>query len=158
MESQPDLQVDGREFLRRVFLSQRPLYVNLLDDLGSIDFCLIDGDALLLECLSSPLSDLRHGGQLLHIIYLVEDFLCSFKRCLNSRFSVVWFDNHKCLWQDAQQHFLLLARHVLQQHLAVTLQQSVHTFVSWQDAAWRQFVIEVCLFTSSLLPAGGDPA
>ena len=99
-----------RKFARRVrseiadrlqtdFVKQRPLYINLLDDLGSVDSFIIDGDALLLECVANPHNDLRHGGQPLHLIYLIENFIYSLKHCLNARFSFVFFDNHASIWE-----------------------------------------------------------
>ncbi len=58
----------------QAFSRQRPLYLNLLDDLGSLDFFAVDGDSLILDCLSSPITDLHHGGQMLQLCYLVENF------------------------------------------------------------------------------------
>ena len=125
------------------FVQQRPLYVNLLDDLGSNDFFVIDGDSLLLECLSSPRIDVRHGGQPLHLFYLVEDFLQSLQACLNSRFCFVFYQRHESFWQAQDQPFLLLVRHLLQEHLRSTLQQTVHDFPSWHGPEWKEFTQEV---------------
>lgn len=125
------------------FVKQRPLCVNLLDDLGSKDFFVIDGDSLLLECLSSPRIDVRHGGQPLHLFYLVEDFLHSLQACLNSRFCFAFYQHHESFWQAQDQSFLLLVRHLLQQHLRSTLQQTVHNFPSWQSPEWKEFIQEV---------------
>ena len=125
------------------FAKQRPLYINLLDDLGSNDFFVIDGDSLLLECLSSPRIDVRHGGQPLHLFYLVEHFLHSLKACLNSCFCFAFFQRHESFWQGQDQSFLLLARKLLVQHLRSNLQQAVHDFPSWQSPEWQDFVKEV---------------
>ena len=129
--------------LNKEYVKQRPLYVNLLDDLGSVDCFVIDGDSLLLECLSSPRVDMRHGGQPLHLFYLVEDFLHSLQACLNSRFCFAFFGHHESFWQGGDQSFLLLVRHVLQQHLRSTLQQTVHDFPSWHSPQWKEFIKEV---------------
>ena len=125
------------------FGKQRPLYVNLLDDLGSIDFFVIDGDSLLLECLSSPTLDLGHGGQPLHLFYLIEDFLQRLKACHNSQFCFAFFQEHESFWQGQNQSSPWVARHTLLQHLQSTLQQSVHVFPSWQSTTWQTFVREV---------------
>lgn len=141
--SDDDASQLNHSLLRAQYLKQRPLYVNLLDDLGSVDCFVIDGDGLLMECLASPQYDLRHGGQLLHLVYLFEDFICSLNACLNARFSFVFFERNECIWKGAQHTPILLARRVLQQHLQSTLQQTVQTFESWQDTAWAQFVAQV---------------
>ena len=145
------MEDEHKAYLRDSFVKQRVVYVNLLEDLGSTDVFLIDGDALLLDCLGNPSSNLRHGCQMLPLDYIVEDFLCSLTRCLNARFEFVWFQSHECIWQDPQQFHLLLARHVQQQHLAVTLQQTFHKFVSWQDSAWLDFLKQVCTLGCWLL-------
>ncbi len=129
--------------LKEDFVKQRPLYINLLDDLGSTDFFVIDGDALLFECLTSPSIDLSHGGQPLHLFYLVEDFLHSLKACLNARFCFTFFQHHEGIWQGQDESFLLLARHILQQHLKSSLHQTVYTFPSWHSKAWLDFVNKV---------------
>ncbi|KAL3133315.1 putative ATP-dependent RNA helicase ddx60 [Trebouxia sp. C0009 RCD-2024] len=65
---------------QQAFLKQRPLYVNLLDDLGSGDFFVIDGDSLLLDALASLCRDACHGMQMLQLSYLVESFLDSLQK------------------------------------------------------------------------------
>ena len=144
MRGQVVEDMEDEQNSRDLFLKQRLVYTNLLEDLGSTDFFLIDGDALLLECLGNPSGSLRYGCQMLALVYLVEDFLCSLTRCLNASFNFVWFQSHECIWQDSQQSHLLLARHVLQQHLAVILQHTFHKFESWQDSAWLDFLQQVC--------------
>ena len=134
---------DALNRLNTDFGKQRPLYVNLLDDLGSIDFFVIDGDSLLLECLSSTMLDLGHGGQPLHLFYLIEDFLQRLKACHNSQFCFAFFKEHESFWQGQHQSFPWVARHTLMQHLQSTLQQTVHDFPSWQSTTWKTFVREV---------------
>lgn len=118
------------------------MYNNLLDDLGAIDVFVIDGDSLLLECLSSPRVDLWHGGQPLHLFYLIEDFLQKLKACHNSHFCFAFFKERESFWQGINQSFPLVARHTLEQHLQSTLQQTVHVFPSWQSTIWQDFVKE----------------
>jgi len=128
----------------QAFSRQRPLYLNLLDDLGSLDFFAVDGDSLILDCLSTPITDLHHGGQMLQLCYLVENFVNSLQNCLNARFCLVFFQEHKRLWYRQQNSFLLLARAILQQHLQKVLKLTVHTeFISWTSLDWLQFVQQV---------------
>lgn len=125
------------------FVKQRPLYINLLDDLGSTDFFVVDGDCLLLECLASPSVDLSHGGQMLHLIYMIEEFLHNLQGCLNARFCFVFFEEHAHIWQAQEDGFLSLARHTMQQHLRLTLQLRVLTCPSWDSQGWTDFVKRV---------------
>ena len=128
--------------LQRTFLSQRPFYVNLLDDLGAGDFFVIDGDALLLDSLSSVFRDARHGLQMLQLFYLVESFLDSLQNCLNSKFCFVFFQQYKQFWHQSPSYSL--ARHVLQHHLKYVLGQTVHTdFICWHSQGWLQYVEQV---------------
>lgn len=46
-----------------------------MTDFVDAEIFLIDGDSLLLDLLGDWSLDWRNGGQLLHLIYLVEQFL-----------------------------------------------------------------------------------
>ncbi len=128
----------------QAFSRQRPLYLNLLDDLGFLDSFAVDGNSLILDCLRSPVTDLRHGGQMLQLCYLVENFVNSLQNCLNARFCFVFFQEHEHLWCGQENPFLLLARAVLHQHLQKVLKLTVHTvFISWTSLDWLQFVQQV---------------
>ena len=147
----PDLELE----VQAAFVKQRPLYVNVLDDLGSSDYFVIDGDCLVLECLASPSIDLHHGGQMLHLTYLIEEFLDNLAACLNSCFRFVFFDRHAIIWSALEQDFFLLARRIVQQHLEFKLQQDVQYFPSWHSKAWHQYVKQVTLcscMTESSVP------
>jgi len=130
--------------LRQASCRQRPLCVNLLDDLGSSDSFVVDGDSLLLDCFGSSITDTDHSGQMLQLFYLVESFLDSLQKCLNARFCFVFFQEHERLWQGCQTSFFLLARQLLQQHLRQTLKLTVHSsFSTWRSKRWLQFVLRV---------------
>lgn len=75
---------------------------------------------------------------MLHLTYLIEDFLHSLKACLNSR-----FEHHAAMWSAQEQDFFLMARHILQQHLEFNLQQDVKYFPSWHNDAWQEYVQQV---------------
>ena len=49
--------------------------VNIMTDFVDAEIFLIDGDSLLLDLLGDWSLDWRNGGQFLHLIYLVEQFL-----------------------------------------------------------------------------------
>jgi len=138
------LKMSDQSKVGQAFSRQRPLYLNLLDDLGSLDFFAVDGDSLILGCLSSPITDMHHGGQMLQLCYLVENFVNSLQNCLNARFCFVFFQEHESLWCGQQNFFLLLARAILQQHLQKVLNLTVHTeFISWTSLDWLQYVQQV---------------
>lgn len=126
--------------LERAFNRQRPLYVNLLDDLGATDFFVIDGDCLLLDCFSSFVTESHYGCQSVQLCYLVEAFLHSLQNCLNASFCVVFFQQHDRLWQGHHAAYMLLTRQLLQQHLRQRLTVTVHTFDHWSCQEWLQYV------------------
>ena len=137
-----DIASASNATVRQAFLRQRPLYVNLLDDLGSGDFFIIEGDSLLLDALASLCRDPSHGVQMLQLFYLIESFLDSLQKCLNSNFCFVFFQQHKSFWQQSPCYSL--ARSALQSHLQCTLPQTVHTkFACWDSGDWLQYVKQV---------------
>lgn len=50
-------------------------HINILTDFVDAEIFLIDGDSLLLELLGEESLDWSHGGQFLHLTYLLERFL-----------------------------------------------------------------------------------
>lgn len=125
--------------LTQILAKQRPPYVDVLDQLGSIDFFIIDGDSLLLDCLSSCHLDLRHDGQLSHLLFLVERFFNSLENCQGSAFEVVFFKHNDLLWKAANQPFFSLARAVLQRHLKDSLRYEVLLeYDAWWSSDWLQ--------------------
>ena len=138
------MQQDGTSIskLSQAFLRQRPLYVNLLDDLGSSDFFVVQGDSLVLDCLSSSQIKHRHGGQMLHACYLVESFLHSLQNCLNARFCVVFFMEQQGLWQSSHP-FASLFHKVVKRHLHQRLKLTVHTFGGCASQDWLQYIWRV---------------
>ncbi|KAJ7386933.1 hypothetical protein OS493_003891 [Desmophyllum pertusum] len=51
-----------------------PQHINILTDFVDAEIFLIDGDSLLLELLGEKSLDWSHGGQFLHLTYLLERF------------------------------------------------------------------------------------
>ena len=50
-------------------------HCDFLSDFGRCEPFLLDGDALMMNALSNKYLDWRNGGQFLHLIYIVEQFL-----------------------------------------------------------------------------------
>lgn len=68
-----------------------PLQVDLVGGYAGAEFFLIEGDSMLRRAFSDTRIDFESGFQLLHAVYVVEQFLSMIKnrRC---NFAVVFFD------------------------------------------------------------------
>ncbi len=64
-----------------------------------MDNFLIEGDSLLAELFSDPNLDWNHGGQYLHLFYLLERFLTSLTERGCVSFQLVFFRDHKKMWR-----------------------------------------------------------
>lgn len=129
--------------LTEILARQRPPYSDLLDQLGAPDFFVIDGDSLLLDCLSSS-SVSKFGGQMSTLFFLLERFLHDLCACQHSTFEFVFFRRNDVWWRAFNQPFFSLARTVLQQHLRQVLRYTVHQhFESWWSSDWLEFVQQV---------------
>ena len=138
--------------LSQAFLRQRPLYVNLLDDLGSTDFFMIDGDSLVMDCLSSSSTGFQHGGQTLQALYLMESFLHGLRGCLNARFCIVFFEEQQALWEVCHP-CMYLVRQILLQHMHQNLELEMLKFSSWTSQEWLQHVRKVQCVLGALVQA-----
>ena len=54
-------------------------HLNILTDFVDAEIFMIDGDSLLFEILGEESLDWSHGGQYLHLTYLLERFLQYFR-------------------------------------------------------------------------------
>ncbi len=120
------------------YAKQRPLWVNLLDDVGSTDFYVVDGDSLLLDLVQSR----RYSqGQFLQAVWMVESLLHNLSNCANSSFKVVFFQQHAALWQNSSQKLL---RQVIMLHLQYKLPGKVLVnYTTWHSIEWKQYLVEV---------------
>lgn len=79
------------ESLSAWYSTLHPLHVDLVGGYAGAEFFLIEGDSLLRSVFSDTRIDFDSGFQLLHAVYVVEEFLYMVKgrRC---NFAVVFFD------------------------------------------------------------------
>ncbi len=94
-------------------------YLDLVGDYAGKEKFFIEGDSLLLECLSDPQLDFDPGFQLLHAAYLVERYLHNLHK-RGCTFDVVFFDDHSRLCippSSKHESKYLLARAVVLKHL-----------------------------------------
>ena len=102
MASNESMLPDQQDFacVHHAYSVQRPPYLNLLDDLGTTDCFLVDGDSLLLDLLSGfqQPQDWRHSCQTLPVVFQLERFVEALSACLNAKFSFVFFKEHEALW------------------------------------------------------------
>ncbi|XP_019643772.1 PREDICTED: probable ATP-dependent RNA helicase DDX60 isoform X1 [Branchiostoma belcheri] len=113
-------------------------WVSLLHDFVDSELFIIDGDSLLLELLSEVNLDWSHGGQYLHLIFLVERFLHTFHQ-LGGIFHIVFFRDMQVLWTSCPS--MMLARHVIIQHLQENTAYTVTTNIPAADSPqWHQYL------------------
>lgn len=95
-------------------------YLDIVGDYAGKERFFIEGDSLLLECLSNPQLDFHPGFQLLHAVYLVEQYLYNLQR-RSCSFDIVFFEAHSdlCIPAGATSNAskYLLARRVIINHL-----------------------------------------
>ncbi|XP_070552422.1 probable ATP-dependent RNA helicase DDX60 [Ptychodera flava] len=115
-----------------------PKLVNLINDFVESQLFVIDGDSLVLEILSSPGLDFKHGGQYLHFIYLVEQFLQYFKE-RDGLFHIVFFKCMESVWLKTPS--MLLARQMVILHLQKNTEVKVLTeFDNWFGGEWKEYL------------------
>ncbi|XP_070552614.1 probable ATP-dependent RNA helicase DDX60 isoform X2 [Ptychodera flava] len=115
-----------------------PKLVNLINDFVESQLFVIDGDSLVLEILSSPGLDFKHGGQYLHFIYLVEQFLQYFKE-RDGLFHIVFFKCMESVWLKTPA--MLLARQMVILHLQENTEVKVLTeFDNWFGGDWKEYL------------------
>ncbi|CAH3109022.1 unnamed protein product, partial [Pocillopora meandrina] len=116
----------------------RPQYLNILTDFVDAEIFLIDGDSLLLELLCQNSLDWQHGGQFLHLTYLLERFLQYFKD-KGGVFHVVFFEEMEIIWRSRPS--MLLARQALILHLQHNTPFTIETSIAsvW-DKHWKEYI------------------
>ncbi|PFX17719.1 putative ATP-dependent RNA helicase DDX60 [Stylophora pistillata] len=116
----------------------RPQYINILTDFVDAEIFLIDGDSLLLELLCENSLDWQHGGEFLHLTYLVERFL-KFFTDKGGVFRVIFFKDLEIIWRSRPS--MLLARQALILHLQNNTRFTVVTSVSnfWHEG-WSDYI------------------
>ncbi|XP_029460015.1 LOW QUALITY PROTEIN: probable ATP-dependent RNA helicase DDX60 [Rhinatrema bivittatum] len=110
-------------------------YVSLLCDYVESDFFLIDGDSLLITCLSDKT---LKEGQNLHLFYLVELFLLNLTE-KGAKYEIIFFQDVNHLYFHSPD--LLSLRTALIIHLDINTDIEVHTqFDNFLSQKWRSFL------------------
>ncbi|KAI0024132.1 hypothetical protein F4780DRAFT_725926 [Xylariomycetidae sp. FL0641] len=100
-------------------LSSRKL--DIVGDFGGKELFLVDGDSLLLHCLTTSALDFHGGFQLVHAVYAVESFLENLKS-RGCNFHVIFFQQHRelCIPKgatDSTRYKYELTRAIVREHL-----------------------------------------
>ncbi|PLB45008.1 DEAD/DEAH box helicase [Aspergillus steynii IBT 23096] len=126
--------------------------LDLVGDYAGDELFIIEGDSLLLHCLSEDQLDFSPGFQLLHATYLVERFLAQlYQRKCN--FHIVFFAQHAeaCVPPHAaadDKSKYLLAREAILQHLTEHLPRvassiQVRSFDAYECSDFRGYLSSV---------------
>ncbi|KAK2572326.1 putative ATP-dependent RNA helicase DDX60 [Acropora cervicornis] len=133
-------RVDVSEFVRGHFYGEYVMArrLNILTDFVDAEIFIIDGDSLLFELLGEESLDWSHGGQFLHLIYLLERFLQHFTD-KGGVFHIVFFKDMETIWKT--QPSMLLARQTLILHLQHNTSFTVVTSIDhfWGEE-WKEYV------------------
>jgi hypothetical protein len=121
--------------------------VDLVGDFAGQELFAIEGDSLLLQCFENSLLDFEDGFQMLHAVYLVEEYLAQLQR-RNCRFHVAFFEAHRqlCIPQNVKsinRSKYLLTRAAIIRHLQSNLQSDdvqVHCFADLYDQAFDDYL------------------
>ncbi len=119
---------------------------DLLEE-GARMFLLIEGDALVADLINNPLLDFKHGGQFLHLTFLLERFIKE-KALRGAQLVFIFFQcfeqtlyskrNASHDWQR------LLVRRLVLTHLNEELQMPVKIFKNWwSDPHWAEYLRRV---------------
>ena len=105
---------------------------------------LVDGDSLVLEAIMDRSLDWDHGGQFLHLTYLVEKKLSGFQRKA-TQVRVVFFKFMEVVWSLLPDSSALLARKAIIRHLNRSTRMSVACeFESALSDKWKEYLKEEC--------------
>ena len=80
-------------------LSESARYVTVLSDFGEAEQFLIEGDSILQLAFEDDRLDWQHGGQYLHLIYVIEKIVSQFFR-RGAHFSFIFFESHQEIWKE----------------------------------------------------------
>ncbi|KAJ9629556.1 hypothetical protein H2203_001930 [Taxawa tesnikishii (nom. ined.)] len=158
--SEPEMQLiaDGQlskkeEKILHAYHKLSSRRVDLIGDYAGNELFLIEGDSMLLHCFSDSHLDFGHGFQVLHAVYLVENFLHHLdqRKC---NFHITFFDHHRALCvphgvseQNVPKY--LLARAAIIRHLMAHMHGSttrVRRFESVTCDSFQQYLAQTGLY------------
>jgi hypothetical protein len=73
------------------------VHCDFLGEFGAAEVFMIDGDALVAKALTDPLLDPTCGGQMLHLVHVVESILQDLQQ-RGAHFELFFFEGHVALW------------------------------------------------------------
>ncbi|XP_053556210.1 probable ATP-dependent RNA helicase DDX60 [Bombina bombina] len=114
-------------------------FSSLLNDYVESEFFLIDGDSLLISCISD---ETLQKGQDLHFIFLVERYLQNLTT-KGGNYVIVFFTEAEYLYFDQPDILMMRAQLIL--HLKVNTHTSIHTeYSNFESAQWNVFLKDNC--------------
>ncbi len=119
---------------------------DLLEE-GARMFLLIEGDALVADLINNPFLDFKHGGQFLHLTFLLERFIKE-KALRGAQLVFIFF---QCFEQTlyskrnaSHDWKRLLVRRLVLTHLSEELKMPVKIFKNWwADPNWAEYLRRV---------------
>ncbi|KAM4708141.1 putative ATP-dependent RNA helicase DDX60 isoform 2-T2 [Discoglossus pictus] len=114
----------------------KALFASLLNDYVESEFFLIDGDSLMLNCITDAS---LQPGQNLHFFFLIERFLLNLSK-KGATYSIVFFEDVEHF--HFQRPDLIRLRTQLKLHLEKNTDINIHTFSNFLSPAWNTFLSE----------------
>ncbi|MEE6461041.1 hypothetical protein FKM82_001175, partial [Ascaphus truei] len=117
----------------------RAQFVSLLNDYVESEFFLIDGDSLMITCLSY---ESLQKGQNLHFFFLIEQFLLDLTK-KGAKYVVVFFKEAEYLYFRQPQLITLRTQLILHldEHTDIVINSDFSNFLS---PPWREFLADNC--------------
>eukprot|EP00286_Rhodomonas_abbreviata_P024202 CAMPEP_0181307918 /NCGR_PEP_ID=MMETSP1101-20121128/11157_1 /TAXON_ID=46948 /ORGANISM="Rhodomonas abbreviata, Strain Caron Lab Isolate" /LENGTH=357 /DNA_ID=CAMNT_0023414209 /DNA_START=403 /DNA_END=1472 /DNA_ORIENTATION=- len=128
------------------FSSLRPRFITVLSDFGETEKFVLEGDSLLMNAFSDERLDWSHGGQFLHLVYLVEKLLSELLS-RGAHLCIPFFDSHASIWTDPSKR---VARSLLIHHLKQTLPSNIPV-VCFESPASEEWVDFLAAFQPALV-------
>jgi hypothetical protein len=113
------MEVTVKQQSLKWYENKHPFYIDLVGDYAGSSRFLIHGESLLRHCFSDPLIDFEPGFQLLHAVYVVEQFLQNLVR-RKCQFDIAFLDENTELCVPGtvgSREKFLLARNFVMRHL-----------------------------------------
>ena len=96
-EDYDDSKPPEDQLLHYTFSAIKVVHCDFLGEFGAAEVFMIDGDALVAKALTDPLLDPTCGGQMLHLVHVVESILQDLQQ-RGAHFELFFFEGHVALW------------------------------------------------------------
>ena len=104
---------ESQDLIEECWLSQE--HCDFLSDFGRSEPFLLDGDALMMHAHANTVLDWRNGGQFLHLVYIVEQFLAHL-RSRGANFDIFFLMQNETIFQRFGPSYGL-SRNIIVHHL-----------------------------------------